>query len=83
MILQVATPPARVVELPVSQLALIEVVPSLKVTLPVGVPAEPLTVARYVTWSPVSDGLAELVSTVVAVASGLTVWETELESLLV
>ena len=55
--------------LPVSATALqplIELAPSLKLTLPVG--ATPLTVAVNVTFTPTVDGLSELATPVVLVA---------------
>ena len=70
----------RVLPLPVSATAeqpVIDVGPSLKLTLPVG--ATPVTVAVNVTLAPTVDGFTELVSAVVvAPATGLTTCDNAL-----
>jgi hypothetical protein len=69
LMLKLAVPPLKV---PVPSV----IVPSLKITMPVGVPAPGLvtnTVAVKVTDCPKTEGLTEEVSVVVA-AAGLTTW---------
>ena len=62
LVAKVATPEPLRVPLPMV------VAPSLKVTVPLGVPLPPVTVAVKVTDCPKTDGLAELVTTVVELA---------------
>ena len=56
------------------------VVPSLKVTAPIGTPPLEVTVAVNVTFAPKADGFAEDESTVVVVA-WITTWEMEVDVL--
>jgi len=65
---------------PSSDCVPIELAPSLKVTLPVGVPALEATVAVNVTVCPKSDGFGSDVNVVVVLA-GLTVWVSVIEVL--